>query len=120
MRRNRRRYGGYIVHVGMALLFVGVAASSAFQHARDVRLRAGQTTKVGGYDVRYVTPDGGDRPRATGASRRSSLGAVLDVTKNGKHVDDAAAVEGYFPSRTRRLGAGQRASSRARRRARSA
>ena len=43
VRRNRRRYGGYIVHVGMALLFVGVAASSAFQHARDVRCSPGQT-----------------------------------------------------------------------------
>src|SRR4051812_35841316 len=33
VRRNRRRYGGYVVHVGMAVLFVGVAASSSFQHA---------------------------------------------------------------------------------------
>ena len=33
VRRNRRRYGGYIVHVGIAVLFVGVAASSSFQHS---------------------------------------------------------------------------------------
>src|SRR3954451_16311856 len=32
VRRNRRRYGGYLVHAGVALLFVGIAASSAFQH----------------------------------------------------------------------------------------
>src|SRR4029079_1276087 len=32
VRRNRRRYGGYLVHMGVALLFVGIAASSAFQH----------------------------------------------------------------------------------------
>ena len=36
VRRNRRRYGGYIVHVGIAVLFVGVAASSSFQHASEV------------------------------------------------------------------------------------
>src|SRR5205085_2217224 len=30
VRRNRRRYGGYVVHVGMAVLFIGVAASSSF------------------------------------------------------------------------------------------
>jgi cytochrome c-type biogenesis protein CcmF len=52
--RNRRRYGGYIVHVGMALLFAGVAASSAFQDERDVRLTPGQTTTVGDYSVTYV------------------------------------------------------------------
>ena len=38
--RNRRRYGGYLVHVGMAVLFVGVAASTAFNDARDVRMAA--------------------------------------------------------------------------------
>src|SRR3954464_7165042 len=36
VRGNRRRYGGYLVHVGFVLLLVGVAASSAFQHASDV------------------------------------------------------------------------------------
>ena len=41
VRRNRRRYGGYLVHVGIAVLFVGVAASSAFRDARDVRLSPG-------------------------------------------------------------------------------
>ena len=38
VRRNRRRYGGYIVHIGMAVLFIGVAASSSFQHASELGL----------------------------------------------------------------------------------
>src|SRR5215212_3387488 len=44
--RNRRRYGGYLVHVGLALLLLGVAASAAFVDQRDARLRPGQSTKV--------------------------------------------------------------------------
>ena len=40
--RNRRRYGGYVVHVGIAVLFLGVAGSSAFQQQRDVRLAPGR------------------------------------------------------------------------------
>src|SRR4051812_8275006 len=36
--RNRRRYGGYVVHVGIAILFLGVAASSAFHDQADARL----------------------------------------------------------------------------------
>src|SRR4051812_18327944 len=53
VRRNRRRWGGYTIHIGMAVLFVGVAASSAFQHARDFSLVPGQTARVDGYDVHY-------------------------------------------------------------------
>ena len=39
--RNRRRYGGYIVHAGVAVLLIGIAASSSFQTNRDVTLRPG-------------------------------------------------------------------------------
>src|SRR5450631_1898958 len=53
VRRNRRRYGGYVVHVGIAVLFVGVAASSSFQHASELQLSPGQSTSVGAYRVRY-------------------------------------------------------------------
>ena len=70
--RNRRRYGGYLVHVGMALLFVGVAASTAFNDARDVRLSPGQTVRVGDYDFTYVRADvARSRRRAPASWRRS-------------------------------------------------
>ena len=45
VRRNRRRYGGYIVHAGLAVLLVGVAASSSFQHSHDVTLKPGQSRR---------------------------------------------------------------------------
>jgi cytochrome c-type biogenesis protein CcmF len=91
VRRNRRRYGGYIVHVGMAVLFVGVAGSTAFQHMRDDRLRPGATVRVDGYDVRYV--------RATGrlAAEKLSLGAVLDVRRGGRLVATLRPSRGYYP-----------------------
>ena len=92
VRRNRRRYGGYLVHAGVAVLLVGVAASSAFKHERDVRLSPGQTARIDGYDVRYV--------RATGhlANEKISLGAILDVSKKGRHVARLAPTRGYYPS----------------------
>ncbi|MEA2381936.1 MAG: cytochrome c-type biosis protein CcmF [Solirubrobacteraceae bacterium] len=95
--RNRRRYGGYIVHVGMALLFVGVAASSAFQHAHDVTLREGQTTKVGDYTIRYVKPTS-NIATLGGDLEKISFGAVLDVSKNGKHLTTLRPSKAYFPS----------------------
>ena len=96
VRRNRRRYGGYTVHVGMALLFVGVAASSAFQHARDVRLRPGQTAHVGGYDVRYDRPTGAIDTR-DGRIEKIVLGADLTVSRHGTVLRRLSPSRGYYP-----------------------
>ena len=97
VRRNRRRYGGYTVHLGMAVLFVGVAASSAFQHARDVRLTPGQTATVGGYQVTYVRSTARVDER-DGGVERVALGADLRVRKDGSKVADLHTERGYYPS----------------------
>jgi cytochrome c-type biogenesis protein CcmF len=83
--RNRRRYGGYLVHAGIAVLFLGVAASSAFVNQRDVRLSPGESFEVNGYQVTYrqaTAKLGGD---SSGTGAPISFGAVLDVRKDGKH-----------------------------------
>ena len=100
VRRNRRRYGGYIVHVGMAVLFVGVAASSSFQHASELALTPGKSTRVGAYTIRYVRPTATITPRYDTAHTGStlSLGAVLDVSKHGRHVATLSPSEGYYDS----------------------
>ena len=56
VKRNRRRYGGYIVHIGIIVLFVGVAASSSFKDVQDVSLDPGETAVVGGREFTYVKP----------------------------------------------------------------
>ena len=58
VRRNRRRYGGYIVHAGVTVLLVGVAASSSFQDVTEVRLAPGESARVGGYDIQYARATG--------------------------------------------------------------
>jgi cytochrome c-type biogenesis protein CcmF len=100
VKRNRRRYGGYIVHIGMAVLFIGVAASSSFQHASELPLSPGQSTRVGAYNVRYVRPTATITPKYDQAHTGStlSLGAVLDVSKHGHHVATLYPSEGYYAS----------------------
>jgi cytochrome c-type biogenesis protein CcmF len=100
VRRNRRRYGGYVVHIGIAVLFVGVAASSSFQHASELSLSPGQSTKVGAYTVRYVRPTASVTPKYDPVHTGStlSLGAVLDVTKQGKHVTTLTPAEDFYDS----------------------
>ncbi len=82
--RNRRRYGGYIVHAGMAVLFIGVAASSAFAHHTDVRLNPGQSVKVGDYTITYKKPTAGIVSDRAGTGAPITVGAVLDVRKGSK------------------------------------
>jgi cytochrome c-type biogenesis protein CcmF len=94
IRRNRRRYGGYIVHAGLAVLLVGVAASSSFQHSHDVILSPGQHVSVDGYTIRYV------RPTAQATPAKVSFGAVLDVSKHGKHVATLTTTRGFYPAST--------------------
>jgi cytochrome c-type biogenesis protein CcmF len=81
----------------MAVLFVGVAASTAFQHARDVRLSPGQAATVGGYQVTYKQATA--RPVYRGDRlERVELGAVLDARKDGRHVATLRTNRGYYPS----------------------
>jgi cytochrome c-type biogenesis protein CcmF len=79
--RNRRRYGGFLVHAGIAVLFLGVAASSAFIEQRDVRLSPGESVRVSDYEVTYrkATARLGGDGGGTGAP--ISFGAVLDVRR---------------------------------------
>jgi cytochrome c-type biogenesis protein CcmF len=100
VRRNRRRYGGYVVHIGMAVLFIGVAASSSFQHASELGLSPGQSTHVGAYAIRYVRPTATITPKYDAAHTGStlSLGAVIDVSKHGRHVATLRPSEGYYAS----------------------
>jgi cytochrome c-type biogenesis protein CcmF len=82
--RNRRRYGGFLAHAGIAVLFLGVAGSSAFIEQRDVRLSPGETVKVGDYAVTYerATAKLGGDSGGTGAP--ISLGAVMRVRRGGE------------------------------------
>ena len=98
VRRNRRRFGGYIVHVGMALLFIGVAASSAFQHAKDIQLKPGQSTTVNGFKIDY-TDANGRIVTSDDRLERLEFGAVLRVTKDGEYVSTLRPNRGYYPVR---------------------
>ncbi|HSI81715.1 MAG TPA: heme lyase CcmF/NrfE family subunit [Solirubrobacterales bacterium] len=78
--RNRRRYGGYVVHAGVAIVLVAVAASSSFQTSRDLRLAPGESATVGDYELTYASPTA----RADGDEQKLSFGAVLAVERDGE------------------------------------
>ncbi len=88
--RNRRRYGGYLVHAGVAVLLIGIAASSSFQTKRDLTLRPGESAVVEGRTVEYE--------RATVRVDREALtlGAVLAVEQGGERVATLRPSRRYF------------------------
>ncbi|MCU0258569.1 MAG: cytochrome c biogenesis protein CcsA [Solirubrobacteraceae bacterium] len=94
--RNRRRYGGYLVHIGISVLFIGVALSAAFEGTRDVRLTPGTSATVKGYTFTYEKPTGRIAQRA-GELERIELGSVVRVTKDGEQVATLRPSRGYYP-----------------------
>ena len=93
--RNRRRYGGYLVHVGIAVLLIGVAGSTSFQTSRDLFLSPGESATVGDYEVTYVEP----RQSVSGSEERLTLGAVLDVRRDGELFTTLSPTRNYYSSR---------------------
>src|SRR5690606_24455403 len=51
--RNRRRYGGYIVHLGITVIGIGVIGSTLFQQQTQQTIGLGQTLSIDNYQLRY-------------------------------------------------------------------
>ncbi len=79
MDRNRRRYGGFFVHVGMAILLIGLAGN-AFSQEVEKHVTPGETMMLGDYAVRYNGYKEQQDPH------RVWLTADLTVLRNGREV----------------------------------
>jgi cytochrome c-type biogenesis protein CcmF len=102
--RNRRRYGGYVVHLGIAVILIGIAASSSFQTNRDVVLKPGESTVVDGYTVAYV------KPEVSVDSEKFTFADRIRVEKDGKLVASLRPSRRFFRPTGGEPGAGTLAS----------
>jgi cytochrome c-type biogenesis protein CcmF len=80
MTRNRRRYGGYIVHFGVVLIFLGITGSSAYKIERDIVLAPMEEATVGDFTLRYETLERDLLPT------HESLKARVAVSRGGRQV----------------------------------
>ncbi len=78
--RNRRRYGGYVVHAAIVLLAVGVAGSSVYQTIREAKLSPGQSMEAAGYTITYRELTSEAR------SNHTAVRAHVDVSRDGELV----------------------------------
>jgi cytochrome c-type biogenesis protein CcmF len=76
--RNRRRYGGYVVHASVVLLAIGIAGAEAYDSVAEGRLARGQSLAVADYRLTYRELQERPGPNAT------LVRAVVDVERDGK------------------------------------
>jgi cytochrome c-type biogenesis protein CcmF len=76
--RNRRRYGGYVVHAAVVVLLIGAVGIGGFSTEREVRLRPGESVSVGDYVLTYL---GTEQRRGANALE---LRARLAVERDGE------------------------------------
>ncbi|HWB81828.1 MAG TPA: cytochrome c-type biogenesis CcmF C-terminal domain-containing protein [Nannocystaceae bacterium] len=87
--RARRRYGGYIVHLGVVLMFLGWAGNS-YKIERKLGIYPGETTELGDYTIEYIGA------RATQDWQKDMITVELNVTKNGGKVGDLTPAKWWY------------------------
>jgi cytochrome c-type biogenesis protein CcmF len=81
--RNRRRYGGYIIHLSVVFMAIGIIGIELFQTETQGRLAPGESMSLAGYTVTYKNLAEFDV-----ADGRNVARAVLSVSKNGRDLGE--------------------------------
>jgi cytochrome c-type biogenesis protein CcmF len=89
--RNRRRYGGYVIHLGVVLMAIGIIGIELFQTQTQGTLAQGEQIVLGDFSMRFDelavfdTPDG-----------RNVARAVVSVYKDGRYVGELHPRRDYY------------------------
>ena len=89
--RNRRRYGGYLIHLGVVLMSLGVIGIEFFQSETQGLLRPGESLEVAGYRLTYRSLAQFDVPDGRNVTR-----AVVGVEKNGRFLGEVYPRRDYY------------------------
>ncbi len=89
---NRRRYGGYIAHLGVLTFTLGIAASSIFRTEREATLRKGETMEVGRFTVRLDDVYSREEPQ------RTVLAAGVTVLRGAREVGRMEPRMNFYPT----------------------
>ena len=103
--RNRRRYGGYIIHISMMLMAIGILGIEVFQTETQGTLAQGESLQLAGYTVEYkeiaVWPEDDKGVQYTRA--------VVDVSKDGQYIGELyPRIDFYFDAQQTMTIPGQR------------
>jgi cytochrome c-type biogenesis protein CcmF len=88
--RNKRRYGGFIVHVGVMLIIIGITGSSAFKQEATATVGRGETFTVGRYTLRFEDMISRDTPNS------EFMGARLAVFDGGRAIGGLVPGQNFY------------------------
>jgi cytochrome c-type biogenesis protein CcmF len=91
--RNRQRYGGLVVHLGIVCIAIGITASFGFQRSREVSLARGEAVEFEGYTVRYGDLVERQEPH------RLVVGARIEVSRNGRPLGTYVPAKNFYEGR---------------------
>jgi cytochrome c-type biogenesis protein CcmF len=89
--RNTRRYGGYVVHFGMVLVFIGICGQ-AFNQDKQMDMSPGSVMTIGPYRLQLQSFDADQKPNY------SSERATIDVDQGGRSVMMLYPQRRFYPS----------------------
>ena len=89
---NRPRYGGYIVHLSVLMVLLGIVGTSFFNSQKDVVLSPGETATIENYEIRYlgtaVLPFG----------NRTEFISSVEVYRDGELLDTISPNRAFYPN----------------------
>jgi len=89
--RNRRRYGGYIIHLGVVLMAIGIIGIEVFQSETQGTLAQGESLTIQGYTVTFESLNVFDTSEGRNVAR-----AVVNVEKDGRNLGELYPRRDYY------------------------
>ncbi len=98
MAANRRRIGGHLVHLGVVMVVVGIAASHAYKQTAEASLTPGQHVQIDDYTFIFRETEVQEDPH------RLRVGAAMEILHRGELIATGAPVLNYYRTQKEPLG----------------
>ena len=89
--RHNRRYGGFIVHLGILVITLGITGSHAWSVQTETTLQRGEHTDLGGYRVQF------EGLRASEESNHMKVTGTFSVTNGGRLSTVLLPAKKFYP-----------------------
>ncbi len=90
IQRNKRRYGGYIIHIGIVILYIGIMGSKGYFQLESRSMTLGESMEVGKYQLTMRDSFQKDYSNY----RRTTV--VFDVAKDGKEIGSMEPARHFY------------------------
>ena len=89
--RNRRRYGGLLIHLGVVLMFIGFAGRF-LDVEKDIVLQPNETAIIGSYELKFRGVESFQEQNVTHRAAR------IEVWQEGEQVDVLLPSKSFYPT----------------------